>query len=105
VLRGPRGWLTLPLDAVQTAAVAVLSGEPPPPSLADVTPRIAPRPILLVYAGEGAGGEDLQPRYYRAARGPSQLWLIEDAGHTGGFAAAPREYERRVVGFFDAALG
>jgi hypothetical protein len=33
------------------------------------------------------------------------LWQIRAAGHTGGLAAAPGEYERRVVGFFDRALG
>jgi hypothetical protein len=31
------------------------------------------------------------------------LWKT-DSGHTGGYDAAPREYERRVVTFFDDAL-
>ncbi len=29
---------------------------------------------------------------------------VPEAGHTGGYAARPAEYERRVVGFFDRAL-
>jgi hypothetical protein len=31
-------------------------------------------------------------------------WEIPNSGHTGGLEAAPEEYERRVVRFFDAAL-
>ena len=31
------------------------------------------------------------------------MWKT-DSGHTGGYDAAPREYERRVVSFFDDAL-
>ena len=89
---------------MQTAAVAVLSGATPPPSLATLAARIAPRPLMLIYAGKGGGGEELQPRYYAAAGLPKKLWEIPEAGHTGGISARPAEYERRVVGFFDEAL-
>ena len=94
----------LPEVAVQTAAVAVMSGTAPPPSLTDLIPRISPRPLLLIYAGHGGGGEELQPDYYRAASAPKTLWEIPEAGHVGGFDARPAEYERRVVRFFDHAL-
>jgi uncharacterized protein len=104
LLRGPRGWFSLPEAAVQTAAVAVMSGEPPPSSLGDVVSRIAPRPALLIYAGQGAGGEELNPDYYRAASNPKLLWKIAEARHVGGFDARPNEYERRVVGFFEHTL-
>jgi hypothetical protein len=82
----------------------VISGELPPPSLADATPRIAPRPLFLIGAGTDNGGEDLQPLYFAAAREPKQFWKIPEAGHTGGYAARPREYARRLTAFFDAAL-
>jgi uncharacterized protein len=104
LLRGPAGWLSLPEVAVQTAAVAVLSGQSPPPSLADLVPRIAPRPLLLVYAGRGGGGEELAPDYFDAARAPKAVWKIPEATHVGGIRARPREYEERLTGFFDHAL-
>ena len=104
LIRGPRGWLALPESAVQTAAVAVLSGTGPPPSLTDLVPRISPRPLLLVYAGRGGGGEELNPDYYRAALAPKELWKIAEARHVGGFQARPRAYEERVTRFFDRAL-
>lgn len=32
------------------------------------------------------------------------LWYVPEAGHTGALEARPRQYEERVVGFFDQAL-
>lgn len=104
LLLGPRGWFALPAAAVQTAAIAVLSGAAPPPSLADLVPRIAPRPLLLIYAGHGGGGEELNVDYHRAASAPKSLWKITEAEHVGGYQVRPNEYEERVTGFFDRAL-
>jgi fermentation-respiration switch protein FrsA (DUF1100 family) len=104
LLRGPRGWFALPEAGVQTAALTVMSGTMPPPALDDLTGRIAPRPILLIYAGHGSGGEELNAEYFRAASEPKTLWKIDEAVHVGGLDARPREYEERVVGFFDRAL-
>ena len=104
LIRGPRGWLAIPEAAVQTAAVAVLSGTAPPPSLEDLVPQISPRPLFLIYAGRGGGGEELNVDYYAAAARPKGLWKIGEAGHVGGFGARPQEYERRVVDFFNRAL-
>jgi fermentation-respiration switch protein FrsA (DUF1100 family) len=89
---------------VQTAAVAVLSGNAPPPSLDELVQRIAPRPVFLIYAEHGVGGEDLNANYYRAADHPKELWRVPGSGHTGGFRAQPRDYETRVVGFLDRSL-
>jgi uncharacterized protein len=66
--------------------------------------RISPRPAFFVYAGRGAGGEEMTPDYYARFRGPKQLWKIPEATHTGGLDARPAEYERRVVSFFDRSL-
>jgi fermentation-respiration switch protein FrsA (DUF1100 family) len=52
LLRGPRGWFTsLPEQAVQSTALAVMGGTAPPPSLKDLVPRIAPRHVFFIYAG------------------------------------------------------
>jgi dienelactone hydrolase len=104
LIRGPAGWPSLPTAAALTAATALLSWDAPPPSLEELVGRITPTPILLVYAGHGQGGEDLSPDYFAAAGDPKELWEIPEAGHTGGLAARPQEYEERVVGFLDRAL-
>jgi uncharacterized protein len=105
MLLGCSGWFSLPTAAVQTVAVAVLSGDPPPPGLDDAAAQLAPRPLLLVYGSNGQGAEkELNPRYFEAAGQPKTIWEVEGAGHTGGIDARPREYERRVISFFDDAL-
>jgi uncharacterized protein len=104
--RSPGLWLGVPTQTVLTTGVALFSNHLPPPSLTDLTGRIAPRPVFLIYALHGTGGEEkqLNPKYYAAAGAPKQIWEIPEASHTGGIDARPREYERRVIGFFDRAL-
>jgi len=88
----------------QTAAVSVLSNSGPPEALADLMPRISPRPVLLIQAASGNPDEILN-EVYAARGGPTvQRWDVKQGGHTGALAAAPAEYEHRVVGFFDRAL-
>ena len=102
--RGAAAALVLPLQAVQTAAVAVLSGDCPPAGLQDLVPRIAPRPVLLILAGNGGGGEELSRTYAARAGAGMELWEIAEAKHTGGIRAQPAAYERRVIAFLDRAL-
>jgi dienelactone hydrolase len=89
-----------------TAGTALFSNHMPPPNLKHLSARIAPRSVFFIYALHGTGGEEkqLNPKYYAAAGGPKQIWEISEASHTGGITARPKEYERRVIGFFDDAL-
>jgi len=104
LLRGPRGWLALPESAVQSAALTIMSGTPPPPALDELVAQIGPRPLFLIYAAHGGGGEELNPDYFEGASEPKTVWRVDEAEHVGGFDARPREYEERVIGFFDQAL-
>jgi hypothetical protein len=99
---GTDKWLGLPLLAVKTASVAVFSSTAPPPKLTDLAPRID-EPVFFIYAPDG-GVETMTPAYYRLAQGPKTIWGIPGVGHMGGFDARPKEYERRVVSFFDGTL-
>lgn len=92
-------------QAVVTPSVALFSNSLPPPALDDLVSRIAPRPVFLVYAVPGQGGEaELSQTFYDAARQPKAIWRVPGSGHTGGIEAQPAEYEKRVVGFFDRTL-
>jgi len=99
-------WLDLPKTWLSYALTRLASGDRPPPSLDQLTPRIAPRPLLIIYATTSAQAAEAQlsPRYFDAAGEPKEIWPIDDAGHTQGFATHPAEYEARVIRFFDAAL-
>jgi len=97
-------WLSVPYWATSTGAIAVLSNHAPPPNLKDLVARVSPRPIFLIYSGHPLGGEELNEQFYAAAGEPRTLWKVADAGHTGGLDTHPKEYERRVVSFFNRAL-
>jgi pimeloyl-ACP methyl ester carboxylesterase len=91
--------------AVMTASMSVFQNHGPPPPIVNRIGLIAPRPVLLIYADPGQGGESVrQPKYFAAAGQPKEIWKVPGAAHTGGLKAQPEEYERRVVAFFDHAL-
>ncbi len=97
--------LQWPQDAILTAATAVLSGDAPPPALDEHIADISPRAVFLLYGEKGQGMEKvLNPPYFEAAAEPKEIWEIPGATHTGGLKAEPREYEERVVGFFNRTL-
>jgi dienelactone hydrolase len=97
--------LMTPAFTVLTIATTVFSNHGPPPRIADRIGQIAPRPVFLIYADPGQGGEaERQAGYYAAAGQPKELWKVPGAAHTGGIDAQPREFERRVIGFLDRAL-
>jgi uncharacterized protein len=102
-LSGAEKWTSLPTWGAITLGTAVFASDSPPPNLKGLVGRIAPRPVFLIYAERGQGGEELSADYHSVAGEPKQLWET-DSGHTGGYDAAPKEYERRVVRFFDEAL-
>ncbi|HSL95208.1 MAG TPA: CocE/NonD family hydrolase [Thermoleophilia bacterium] len=108
VRRGPNAVelaLQYPHEVVLAAATALFSGSAPPPSLRDLVADISPRAVFLIYGENGQAVEKaVNPPYYDAAGEPREMWEVPGAGHTGGFAAQPNEYERRVTAFFDEHL-
>jgi uncharacterized protein len=102
-LSGASKWFMLPHLATKTSALTVLSNHAPPSNLTKLIPRIAPRPVFLINAAHGEV-DDKTPEYYGAAGAPKLTWAVPAGAHTGGLAARPRQYERKVVGFFDRAL-
>jgi fermentation-respiration switch protein FrsA (DUF1100 family) len=89
-------------SAVMTGGLSVFADRLPPPSLVTLARRIT-TPVFFIHATRGAGGEELNPDYYAAARGPKQIWRI-DTTHTHGLRSHRREYERRVLAFYARAL-
>ena len=57
-------------------------------------------PVLLIH---GVDDRNIAPRHSQliaAASGHAELWLVPHAGHTMAWAAAHREFERRLLGWF-----
>jgi dipeptidyl aminopeptidase/acylaminoacyl peptidase len=72
----------------------------------DDIPSIAPRPVFIIHGTD----DELIPaeqglRLYEAAGEPKELWMVEMMGHGSALGIFPDEYEKRVIGFFDKALG
>jgi uncharacterized protein len=104
LMKGVERVLT-PSFTILTLATTVLSNHAPPPPLGERIGLIAPRPVFLIYADPGQGGEaERQPGYFAAASEPKQMWKVPGASHTGGIDAQPAEFERRVIAFLDGAL-
>jgi dienelactone hydrolase len=104
-MTGNDKWLSLSSYGSLTAGIALFSNDAPPPSLKDLVGRIAPTPVFFVYGEHGQDGErNLNPTYYASAHEPKAIWQVPGSGHVGGIVARPKEYERRVVGFFDRTL-
>jgi len=102
-LPGAEGVEATAILAPVTTAYSVLSLHRPPPPIQKQMPRIAPRPVFLI-AADTSYERAATARYRAAAAGPVELWWPEGTPHTGGLKTHPREYERRVVAFFDDAL-
>ena len=97
--------LAYPQDLVQTVSVWLLGGDTVPMSLKTAAVFIGPRPVFLIYGGDGQEAEkSVNPVYYRSAFAPKSIWRVPGAAHTKGIQTQPEEYERLVVGFFNKAL-
>ena len=91
------------MSGAKTLAVAVTSNQAPPANLEHLASQVE-QPLLLIAAPNAPTGEKLNRGYAKAAGDSATLWEIPESTHVGGQEARPAEYERRVVGFFDAAL-
>jgi uncharacterized protein len=92
-------------DAVATAGTALFTSNMPPADLKSLVPKIGNRPVFFVYGERGQITEKpANLGFYKMAQGPKEIWEVPDSGHIGGIDARPKDYERRVVDFFDRAL-
>ena len=87
-----------------TTAVRVFAGSSPGKPLADLVGDVSPTPLLLVAAGRFQNEREFNQLYAEAAREPVEFWDAVDVNHTAAIRERPKEYERRVVGFFRRAL-
>ena len=90
---------------LMTGGLVVLTDQAPPPDLVDAAAGLAPSRALIIWGEDGQPGEKvLGPTYAEAAGAAATWWEVPDARHTRAIDAAPEEYERRVIAFFDATL-
>ncbi len=81
----------------------LFEGTPRLPATVDIIGDIAPRPILLISAGQ-TGEQMMVRQYYEAAGEHSYLWEIPEAAHVAGSRVRPDEYAHKLVTFFNETL-
>jgi pimeloyl-ACP methyl ester carboxylesterase len=102
MLRGPEKVLGVPQYRVLYGVADWLTPARPPVPLVAAVRRVPPRRILLMTTSE----EQPYGRLYAAAaRSSATLWSPASREHTKALEENPAEWERRVVGFLDDALG
>lgn len=101
---GLRGTVQLGLEWIEFTLTDLLTAASPPTPLAAAVRAAAPRPVLLVVAGQVADEGHAARHIRRASPDSVSIWVVPGAGHTGGHAVDPAGWESTVVGFLDEAL-
>ena len=102
---GLRGSVQELLDHLTFGFADLLTEAKPPISLQDATALVAPRPMLLIAAGEVADEGHTARRLAEAAPEAVAIWEVPGSGHVGALDTDPDGWERTVLGFLDEALG
>jgi dienelactone hydrolase len=101
---GLAGRLQTVVDRLTYGLTDLLTDASPPTPLRDAVAAAPDTPVLLVTAGQ-VEDEALAAQDIRAASPATvTLWDVAGAGHTGGLAARPAEWERTVTDFLDRHL-
>ena len=95
-----QGWL----DEITYGAAGLLTAADQPATLRDSAAQAAPRPLLLITAGNRPD-ESFAADYIRAGSPASvSLWNVPGAEHIRALATDPAQWPNRVDGFLSAAL-
>jgi uncharacterized protein len=100
---GIRGGIQQGIDTLTYAAADLLTDAGPPIALRPAARAAAPRPVLLIAAGD-VPDEAQAARYIQRGNPNVQVWQAPDTGHTEALSTHPREWEQRVTAFLAAAL-
>jgi alpha-beta hydrolase superfamily lysophospholipase len=107
-----RGWLPNGLngqvqrviDRVTYTVAGWLTSAPEPAPLRDSIAKAAPRPVLLVAAGNVPDEQAAADLMRTAAPTSVTVWVAPNANHTGALRAQPAKWTQRVTRFLDAAM-
>ncbi len=89
------------LNASILKMAEVQLGEPLPPAFTRMLPELDHLPMALVSAGRDDYERRINAKYQRVRGANEELWLIDEAWHTGGPSVVPDEYRQRMLRFFE----
>jgi uncharacterized protein len=102
---GFRGQIQMGIEWLEYSITDLLTPAGKPVALSEAAAVFSPKPILLITAGE-VEDEGYAAAFIKEKSGENvTIWTVPGARHTGGLATAPAEWESKVTGFLDKALG
>jgi dienelactone hydrolase len=102
---GVAGQIQVTVDRLTYGLTDLLTDASPPLALRDAVAAAPGSSVLLVTAGR-VPDEALAARSIRGGSPATvETWDVPDAGHTGGLATRPAEWEAHVTTFLDQHLG
>jgi pimeloyl-ACP methyl ester carboxylesterase len=85
-------------------AAEIYLERPAPPAFVEILVELDQPEILLVFSGKDDFENRISQKYAEVIGANAQMWLIQDAAHTGGPTAVPDEYSQRMLAFFAMAF-
>ncbi len=101
---GILGRIQLAIEWAQYSIADILTETSKPTALAEAVRMASPRPVLIITAGKIEDEQYAADYIKQQSPASVSIWNVPGAGHTGGLAAAPAEWERIVTGFLDMTL-
>ena len=101
---GVRGSLHELIDRLTYTLTDLLTDAWPPISLRAAVSSMAPRPALLITAGDVPDEANVASHIRAGAPGSVEVWTVSGSGHTGGLDTRPDAWEARVVSFLDRTV-
>jgi uncharacterized protein len=100
---GLRGRVQQGINTVTYAVADLLTAARPPITLRAAAGAMAPRPVLLIAAGDRPD-EGHAARHIQRGNPGVQVWEVARTGHTRALSTHPDEWQRRVTAFLAAAM-
>lgn len=91
------------INALTYTVTDLLTAARPPITRRAAARAAAPRPVLLIAAGDRPD-EGHAARHIQRGNAGVQVWKVPDTGHTRALFTHPDEWRQRVLGFLAAAL-
>ena len=82
----------------------LMTSAPIPTKMRDAVEAAAPRPMLIIAAGNVTQERDAGEHFKAAAPNSVDLWIVPNTGHTNGIKTHPDEWADRVLQFLDRSL-
>ena len=101
---GVRGSITKGVEWLTYRLTDLLTAAKPPITLADAVARSAPRPVLLITAGNVSDETNAGNAIRAASPRTVEVWNVPGANHTGGLRTQPIAWRHRVTRFLDRTL-